>query len=506
MRDAPRATERLGDVVLALDIGTSSTRVLAFTVAGVQVPHVAAAREYQARATLDGGSELDMAALEAHALDCLASAAAAVQQAHGKVLAVGVCTFWHAFVGVDGSGRAVTPIYLWNDNRSGDQAIQLRRQLDEAAVHGRTGCYLHPSYLAPRLLWLQQRDPAAYRRCAQFLSPGEYLERAWFGVERCSVSMASGTGLLNQQTLRWDEEMLAAVGLVPAHLHTIVAGHTPVHGLRGPAADRVPALRDVPFFPALGDGACSNVGSGAKRTDQAAVMIGTSAAMRVLLPGDARPAPAGLWRYLLDPDHVLVGGALSNGGNLYAWLRDTLRVGSEAEIERWLANAQPGAHGLAVLPFLAGERNPDYPLHATGMIAGLRLATSPLDLLQAGMEAVAFRLAAIADRLHAAGPGVQSYLASGGLLKSPAWVRMITDVLGLPLTISAVPEASARGAALMALQGVGAIPSALEVEVPVAETLHPDPRRQGAYARAREQHTRLYGLWKADNDASAHEP
>src|SRR5690348_12431974 len=101
MRDAPRATERLGDVVLALDMG----------------------------------------ALEAHALDCLASAAAAVQQAHGKVLAVGVCTFWHAFVGVDGAGHAVTPIYLWNDNRSGDQAIQLRRQLDEAAVHARTGCY-----------------------------------------------------------------------------------------------------------------------------------------------------------------------------------------------------------------------------------------------------------------------------------------------------------------------------------------------------------------------------
>jgi gluconokinase len=262
-------------------------------------------------------------------------------------------------------------------------------------------------------------------------------------------------------------------------------------------------LRQIPFFPALGDGACSNVGSGAKRTDQAAVMIGTSAAMRILLPGDAPSAPDGLWRYLLDPEHSLIGGALSNGGNLYAWMRDTLRVGTEAEIEKWLGAAKPGAHGLAMLPFLAGERNPDYPLNATGMIAGLRLATTPLDLLQAGMEAVAFRLAAIADRLRAAVPGVQSYLASGGLLKSPAWVRMITDVLGLPVTISAVQEASARGAALMALQGIGAIPSALGVDVPAAETLQPDPRRQEAYARAREQHNRLYSLSKADSAAGA---
>jgi gluconokinase len=348
------------------------------------------------------------------------------------------------------------------------------------------------------LLWLRQSDPARYRRCAQFLSPGEYLERHWFGDARCGLSMASGTGLLQQDTGQWDREVLAAVGLTPDQLGRLEPAHAGRRGLRGAAAARLPLLRNVPFFPALGDGACGNVGSGALGSDRAALTIGTSAALRVLVPRSAPPAPPGLWRYLLDGEHALIGGALSNGGNLYAWMRATFRVGPEAETEASLAAAEPGRHGLAMLPFLAGERNPDYPLDATCMIAGLRMATTPVDLLQAGMEAVAYRLAAIADRLPAAAPGLRGYLASGGFLHSPAWVRMITDVLGLPVTISKVQEASARGAALMALQGIGAIPSALQSGALLGDTLTPDPHRREAYARLRERHERLYGLWQSD--------
>jgi gluconokinase len=499
MTSAPAPSASLGEVVLALDIGTSSTRCLAFDLRGQQVPGLSAVREYHAHAAADGGSELDPLRLASDAEACLAEASAAVAASHGSIVAVGVCTFWHAFLGVDESGAPLTPIYLWNDNRAGAQAVALRTQLNEREVHRRTGCVLHPSFLPARLLWLKETDPARFARCKHFLSPGEYLESRWFGSARCGLSMASGTGLLNQITRHWDEEVLNAVGIPAQALAPLVATHALREGLQSTFATSLQALRNVSFFPALGDGACSNVGSGATQPDRAALMVGTSAAMRILLPGDAPPPPAGLWRYLLDGNHALIGGALSNGGNLYAWLRDTLRAGSEAEIEQWLAKAEPDCHGLIVLPFFSGERNPDYPLNATGAIAGLRLATTPQDIVQAGLEAVAFRLAAIADRLRQAQPELQGYLASGGFLHSPAWVRMITDVLGLPVTFSSVQEASARGAALMALQGIGAIPSALDVPIAPGMTIMPDPERQAAFARARERHERFYAHWKADS-------
>jgi gluconokinase len=496
----PGGSHGTGDVVLALDVGTSSTRCLAFDPAGRQIAGIGTTREYQARVTSDGGLELDADAVLEHGVACLAGAAEAVLRGGGRVLAVGVCTFWHALLGLDDAGRPATPIYLWNDSRAAEQTLQLRGRLDETAVHRRTGCVLHPSYLPARLLWLKETDPQRYRRCKAFVSPGEYLERRLFGAERCGLSMASGTGLLNQHTLRWDEEILAAIGVAPERLSPLEPAHAPVCGVRGGEA-RLAALRDVPFFPPLGDGACSNVGSGATGETHAALTIGTSAALRVLFRQDAPLPPAGLWRYLLDGRRALIGGALSNGGNLYAWMRETLRLGPEADVEAWLAQAEPGAHGLTVLPFLAGERNPDFPLNATGAIAGLRAATTPREILQAGLEAVAFRLAAIAGRLRVAQPGLRGFLASGGLLRSPAWLRMVTDVLGLPVTLSAVQEASARGAALMALEGIGRLPSALDADLEPGRTLTPHPRRQEAYARARERHERFYAHWRSADPA-----
>ncbi len=497
--------------MLALDVGTSSTRCLAFDERGDPVPGAVATREVSARATADGGSELDPAALLEAAFDCLASMSERMNAAGKSILGVGVCTVWHSVLGVDAADEPLTPLLLWNDMRAGPQALALRRSLDGAAIHRRTGCVLHPSFLPARLLWLREVDPARLSRCARFVSFGELLEHRLFGQWRVGLSMASGTGFLNQETLAWDVEMLKAARVDAEQLSPLEPRHTAHTGLVPTAAHRLPALTNVPFFPALGDGACNTVGSnsagearpGAPRV--AALMIGTSAAMRLLFPENAPPPPPGLWRYLLDGRRALIGGALSNGGNLFAWMQRTLRLDEPADVlERRLAEAVPGTHGLTVLPFLAGERNPDYPLDATGVFAGLRLSTTPFDLLHAGLEAVGYRLAAIADRLGAAGYAPDVYVASGGLIRSPAWTRMLADVLGRPVILSPLEEATARGAALMALEALGQIPSALGVLGEAGEKgqrLEPDPARHAQHSGLRARHEAAKAKWEADRDA-----
>lgn len=482
-------------VVLALDCGTSSVRCLAYDARGRAVAGVHPAREQRVRTTADGGAELEPEALLAAALDCLGAAAAALEARGHRPAAVGVSTFWHAFLGVDADGAPLTPLYLWNDTRSGAHARALARELDEGEVHRRTGCVFHTSYLPARLAWLRDADPARFRRCARFVSFGEYLEHALLGTWRCGQSMASGTGLLDQRRLAWDGPLLVHLGLDPAQLSPLV-GQEPRPCGGGPAAARVPALRGVPFLPALGDGACSNVGCGATRPHEPALMIGTSAALRLLFREPPPDPPPGLWRYLLDGERGLLGGALSNGGSVYAWLRETLRLDDDpAALEAALARAEPDGHGLTVLPFLAGERNPDYPLDATAVFAGLRAATTPADLLQAGLEAVAYRVAAVADRLAEADPALERFLATGALLRSPAWMQMLADVLGRPLETTEAPEASARGAALMALETLGELPSALDAPPARGEVYRPDAGRHERYATARARHERLYRQW-----------
>ena len=124
--------------------------------------------------------------------------------------------------------------------------------------------------------------------------------------------MASATGLFDQNKKRWDREMLRG----PAHRRSAASSISdePGRGLDGEWAGRWPVLRDVPWFPAVGDGACSNVGSGCTGNDRLALMVGTSGAMRVLWKADTVEIPDGPWCYRSDAEHYVMGGALSDGG------------------------------------------------------------------------------------------------------------------------------------------------------------------------------------------------
>jgi gluconokinase len=302
--------------------------------------------------------------------------------------------------------------------------------------------------------------------------------------------MASATGLFDQNRRRWDEETLDALPADEAHLPTV--SDEPRRGLAGEWAHRWPTLREVPWVPAAGDGACSNVGSGCTGSDRLALMVGTSGAMRVLWKAESVEMPDGPWCYRADGERFVMGGALSDGGNLIEWLRNTLRLPGPEKTEELLAGMEPDSHGLTFLPLLAGERGPGWADLANGTVAGLSMSSKPEDILRAAMEAVAYRFAIIAEMLEEAIPGDKQVVASGGgLLNSPTWTHIMADVLGKPVTVSGVKEASSRGAALLALQALGG-PEVEEIEAPLGETFEPDSGRHEIYREAIERQRRLY--------------
>jgi gluconokinase len=478
-----------GPLVLTLDVGTSSVRTLLFDRGARPVPGLEGRRPYSARTTAGGGYELDpeeLLRLAGEALDEVLGRAGA---AAGRVAAVACCTFWHSLLGLDPEGRPATPITTWGDTRSAPQAEELKARMDEKDYHARTGCFFHPSYLPPRLLWL------GTGRAARWLSFGEFLYDRLFGRALATVSMASGSGLLDVHSCSYDEETLRAVGLAPGQLSPLGDVKDSFRGLREPYARRWPALRDVPWFPPVGDGACNNLGSGCSTPERIGLMVGTSGAMRVAREAERFEVPWGLFGYRIDLRRVVLGGALSDGGNLVDWLRATLRLGSPAEAEREVAAMEPGAHGLRVLPLLAGERSPGWAARARGAVAGLTLDTKPHEILRAAMEAVAFRFALIHDLLREAAPAAREVVASGAaLLGSPAWLAILADVLGRPVKVSAEPEASSRGAALLALEALGLAPRLEDLPAAFGTTVEPDPVRHRAYREQRELQGRLYDL------------
>jgi gluconokinase len=494
--DGPREATRMphshaAPYVLSLDVGTSSVRAMVFDRHGRADPDLQRAMAHAPRLTADGGAEFDAEEVVQRAVTVLQQVATHPALTGSDVAAVGMSVFWHSLVGVDGHGQPVTPLYMWSDLRSASQARELRNRLDAEQLFNRTGCVVHPMYAPAKLLWLRQTQPERFDACQHWLSLAEYLTLRLFGQPFSSVSMASGTGLFDLRRQTWDTELLSILDVSAEQLGTLIDRDQALPRLRPEFERALEPLRACRWFPPVGDGACSNVGSGCVTETSMGLTVGTSGALRVITSDVMDPLPQGLWAYRLDRRRLIYGGAVNNAGNLYAWLRERWHSGPEEDLEAQLATLLPDAHGLTVLPFLAGERNPYWGLDTPAAIVGLRGQTRPVDIVHACLEAVAYRLALIYQRLRQVWPP-ERLLAGGGVLASPVWMQILADVLDMPITAVGEPEVASRGAALLALEALGVVGDVADVAVPTGQAYRPDPDRVARYRHGLRRHERLY--------------
>jgi gluconokinase len=493
------SNEARAPLVLAVDIGTSSARAAVYDAEAREIAGTDARVRREFSATPDGGAEDEAEDLLADVLRVIDDAHARAASHDLQIEAVAVSCFMHSLVGVDAQGRAATPVYGWADTRAAPEVERLRSLFDERDAHARTGCPFHASYWTAKLTWLRRTQPDAFARVARWLSFGEYLLAHLCGDTAASVSMASGTGLLDVRRCAWDEEIIAGLNLNGENLPRLSEdGET--FTLSEDFAARWSLLRGRTVFAVYGDGPANNVGAVCVTKKEIALMIGTSGAMRVVYEGEPpNDLPASLWCYRLDRRRVAVGGALSDGGGLYEWMRETLALtGDDEQIEREIAAMTPDAHGLTLLPFWAGERSTRWNAHARGAIFGLRTHTRPAEIVRAALEAVALRFAAVASDLDAHAPAAQLYASGGALRNSRAWTQMIADALGRTVRLSRAREASSRGVALLALERLGAIKNLTDAPPPVYETFTPDAN---AHTRYRDALARQESLYKSVFDS-----
>ncbi len=485
-------------LIVSVDVGTSSLRVLVFDEQVRLLPNLGAQVSYEPQATPDGGAFLDADWLLHQTVEAMSKVVEQLGEAAHRIAAIAMCTVWHSVLGVDRNGDAITPFLLWADSRSVKEVNELKQAMDERVYHSRTGCFWHTNFLPAKLLWFRKAFPEVFHRVHRWLSFGEYLHWKLLGVAACSISMASGTGLFNHTANDWDEEVLRLIG-VSKEQFSPLTDFAPLEPKRPSLLIPRPLLQAL-WFPSLGDGACSNIGSGAVTSDTAALMVGTTSVMRVMTTEANIAPPFGLWHYRADKKRHLVGGAQSNGGVVFQWLAETLRLPDAWEQQ--LAAMDPDEHGLTVLPFLLGERAPEWDATVPGALIGLRLHHTPLHLLRAFMEAVALRMALIHELVKQAAPQVQRIVATGGaLVRSRIWTQMFADALGQPITLCLEPEASARGAALMALEAMGILPDLTEAPPKFGETFEPNSEHHRRYRLALERQRRLYRVakkWIAD--------
>lgn len=480
--------------LLVIDLGSSSARTLLFDDDARLIDDSICSQKHDFYTDSAGRATADAAELQRLIEICID--AILRHPAARSIRAVGMATFAGNWLGLDAAGRACTPVLTYADTLGSAEIPALLNKLGghADAYHQATGCMLHPAYLPAQYAQLQRAQPDLEAQIDRISDIGGYLYRQWFGTEApVSYSMASWSGLLDTARRDWHRNyarLLVGEGLLDK-LPYLADYDQPLTGLKAEYAARWSALRDAPFFLALGDGAAANVGSGAVDSGRIALTIGTTSALRVVK--DIERVPDGLWRYLVCGNMPLVGGATSEGGNVYQWVMDDL-LKDDGGLADQLSGRAPDGHGLTVLPLLAGERSPGWQPNASGTVHGIRRSTSQLDMLQAHLEAVAIRLSLIFDLLAA--PGATVVAGGGALRASAAWAQMVADAFDSPLQLLAEAEITARGVALMLLKCLdGSDPAAEPARI--SRVIEPDPTGvsllRAARARQVELYRRLYG-------------
>ncbi|WP_407571495.1 gluconokinase [Deinococcus altitudinis] len=455
------------EVVIGLDLGTTSVKALALSGGGEVLArsgggyalHSGAADSGTgAEATQDAG-EVVRAALAA--LEDLAAQLAGMK-IPATVRAIVPSAAMHSLVLVGHSGEVLAPALTWADTRPAETLDSLHAVLDAESSYARTGCPLQTPYHPARLWWLSRTRPELFAQAARFVSLTDLLLHRLTGEWTTSAGLASTTGLWNLHTAEWDPQILSVLGVSQTRLPAVLDAREVVGAvLAGP-------LAGTPVLAGSSDGALANLGAGAL-LGETVVTVGTSGAVRRLSSGphldlhtsdSPASSPARTWSYRLDLSTHLSGGAINNGGLLLDWVRGGWYSELDAHegFARLLSDAAgvpAGAEGLTLLPYLTGERSPYWRSDLSATLHGLKLTHGRAQVARAALEAVAFSLAQVWELVNpepGEGAGLKragTVCSTGGLAASPIWNSLLADVLGVPVRVQDAADASAIGAALL---------------------------------------------------------
>lgn len=410
---------------------------------------------------------------------------AAIEAAGGldDVEAIAVGGQQHGMVCLDEAGEVVRPALLWNDTRSARAALDLTDELGgpQAWVDA-VGLVPVASFTVTKLRWLRDHEPENARRTAAVCLPHDWLTWRLSGAGSLDTLVtdrgdASGTGYWSPATGDYRRDLLE-LGL--GH------GDVVLPRVLGPAEAGPTTPGGAVLGPGTGDNAGAALGLGAVAGD-VVVSIGTSGVACAVADepvGDVTGAVAG---FADATGRFLPLVATLNAARVLDAATRMLGV-SHDELSELALSAPAGAGGLALVPYLEGERTPNKP-DATGALHGLRLETAnPSYLARAAFEGMICGLADAVDAVRALGTPVERIILVGGAARSQAVREIASAVLGLPVTVPEPGEYVARGAARQAawvLAG-GAEPPAWELSGAVETLADPTPQVRERYASVRE--------------------
>jgi glycerol kinase len=386
------------------------------------------------------------------------------------------------------SGRAVTPALVWQDRRTADFCRQ--RAADEPWLRQRTGLVLDPYFSATKLHWLLSQDAGLrHRALAGQLAAGTIdswlLWRLTGGREHLTDrSNASRTLLLNLHRADWDEELCRYFAVPTALLPRVLPSGADFGVTRG--LDFLP--EGIPIRAVAGDQQAALIGQGGFAAGDAKCTYGTGAFFLCHLGTEPRLSAHRLLTSVAasataTPEYVLEGSVFVAGAALQ-WLRDQVKLLSQAADSEMLARQSDPAEAVLLVPAFTGLGAPYWVPEARGVLFGLSRRTTAADLVRAALEGVAFQVADLIAAADADLPQPVPLLRADGGMADNAWfLQRQADLLGRPIQAAVHREATALGVAFLAGLHLGLWSSPSEL----IRLLTPGPCYQPRWSTAERQ-------------------
>ncbi len=392
---------------------------------------------------------------------------------------IGMTGQMHGLVLLDADSEVLRPSILWNDQRTQAECDEIRDRVGPSELIAITGNDALTGFTAPKILWVRNHEPEVFARAAHVLLPKDYVRFRLTGEYASDRAGGSGTILFDLAARDWSHDVVRALDIPEEWLPPTFEGPA----ITGTVSEEAAALTGLqPGTPVMGGGgdqAANGVGVGAIRPGVVAMSVGTSG---VVFAAADRPViePAGRLHAFCHavPDMWHLMGVMLSAAGSYKWFKEAFAPDlSFNELNEAAAAAPAGSEGLVFLPYLSGERTPHPDPLARGAFVGLTVRHGLGHMARAVMEGVAFGLRDSVE-LMAAEMELGEVRVSGGGASSELWLRIIADVIGLPVRVVGTAESAAHGAAILAAVGAGAFGSvaeACETAVEVGDVTEPGP-------------------------------
>ena len=474
--------------LIGIDLGSSAIKAVAYTTGGEVL---ASAREtvptYRAE---PGWSEIKVEESQ-QAFDTILTRLARDEALRGDPpVAISFSSSGREVYPVAEDGRPLGPCLMTADTRGDDVAAQTAARRSPEEWFRLTGHVPRRMDPVNRALWWRRTHPRVAARARWFMNWHEHYALILSGKPVVDASDAAAWATYDVASGGWSRERVAETGIEARWLPEIRPNASPIGQILESAARRYGLPRDTLIVTGAWDAFAASVGSAAVDPGVIGLACGTWHSFTVpVMAGwpaelvhegmnvSPHPGPTGFAILRTDP----------NGMSVIDWARGLMKL-STSELAEGLAEAGPGPSSVFADALLTPLPHISAGVGSGGLIQGVNLATSQLDVVRALLEAIAVHFAITVDGLRRRGVECKLVRATGGGSRLDWWLQLHADITGVPVEVVAQEEPGAFGAAILAGVGAGVYPSvseAVEGLVRVSRRFEPDRERGARYAPVR---------------------